>query len=206
MILRLATATSVALGLALISFYLTEVGRAPWSGAGERHVRRMKERTAVPDHYEPVSFDDMAALPVRAPLSEYAQLERRAVSLEGYIQQFSRAPDGDYHLDIAPRVGSTGALVPYLSVEMTPRFQRASSTWTLERLAERFRPRSGSRTGWERPPRRVRVSGWLMYDEPYEGTQPPPGRPPHVTFWEIHPVTRLDVWNDSLARYEEFAR
>ena len=206
MILRLAATASVLLGLAMITLYVMELGLAPWSPAPERHVRRMKNRVAMPAAYEPIRFEDMAVLPKRAQIARVTAMEGRAVSLEGYVQGFGRAADGDYHLDLAPWVDTTGHLVPYLSAEITPQFQRGSETWTFERLAERFRPRIGSRTGWEEPPRKARVSGWLMYDAPYEGATPSHGMPPHATFWEIHPVTRIEVWNDATGRYEEFAR
>jgi hypothetical protein len=45
-----------------------------------------------------------------------------------------------------------------------------------------------------------------MYDAPYEGAPPPPGMPHHLTSWEIHPVTRVEVWSDSLGRYEGIPR
>jgi hypothetical protein len=206
MILRLGAAASLLLGVAAIMLYVMELGLVPWAATPRRHVRVMKDRIEVPARYESVSFDDMVALPRRAPIRRYAELERRAVTVEGVVQQFGRAPDGDYHLDVVPRNDPDGHFVPYFAAEITPAFTRGSATWTIERLAERLRPRGGTRTGLEQPPRRARVSGWLMYDGAFEGSPPLPGHPPIATSWEIHPVTRLEVWSDSLDRYEEIAR
>ena len=206
MILRLVAAGALALGLSTSSLYLMEMGKAPGSSAAERHLRAMKDRVGEPAACTPTTFEEMTALPRRAALAEYAEIERRGVSLEGYVLGFARAADGDYHLEFAPRLDPEGKLVPFLSAEIAPQHQRGSRTWTCERLGERFRSRYGGRTGWEQPPRRVRLSGWLMYDAPYEGARPSPGFPPHLTSWEIHPVTRVEVWNHSLGRYEEFAR
>jgi hypothetical protein len=128
MILRLVAAGSLALGIATLSLYLMELGRAPWSTAAERHLRRMKDRAGSPDGYAPITFDEMAALPRRAPLTRYAEIERRGVSLEGYVQGFARAADGDYHLEFAPAIDSTARLLPFLSVEIAPQHQLGSTT------------------------------------------------------------------------------
>ena len=101
MMLRIAAAASVALGVTILMLYLGLVGKAPWSTPQERHLRAIKDRTAAPDSLEPVSFQDMATLPRNVPVAQYAAFERRAVSLEGYVQRMLRAPDGDFHLDFA---------------------------------------------------------------------------------------------------------
>ena len=58
-------------------------------------------------------------------------------------------------------------------------------------------------------PLRVRVSGWLMYDEPYD-TRPSPWTiehlAPRVTGWEIHPVTKLERWDADRLAWVELAR
>ena len=166
----------------------------------------MKERTATPGHFEPTTFAAMTALPRRAPLTAYAAIEQRAVSLEGYVQRIVRAPDGDLHLDFADTLAADGHLVPYLSAEITPQWHLGSERWRFERLVALMRPYAGDPIRWDAPPCRVRVSGWLLYDFPYEGEGVEYGFPPHLTLWEIHPVTRIEAWDDSLARFVEFAR
>ncbi len=208
MTLRIAAIASLVLGVTILLLYLTVVGKTPWAGFAAMHLREMKERTAAPAAVEPITFAMMTALPRGARVSEYSTLERRGVSLEGYVQRMLRAPDGDFHLDFAESVGVNHHLVPFLSAEITPQWHEGSKTWRFERLMALFRPFWGGPTWWDAPPRRVRLSGWLMYDYPFEGEgeKPTIGFPPHVTLWEIHPVTRIEAWDDSLSRFVEFAR
>ncbi len=128
------------------------------------------------------------------------------MSLEGYVQRMQRAPDGDVHLDFAPELDPDHHLVPFLSAEVTRAWRSRGSAWSYERLLAAFRPYFGGDTRWPAPPRRVRLSGWLMYDVQYEGAPAAFGFPPDLTHWEIHPVTRIELWNDSLARYVELPR
>ena len=71
-----------------------------------------------------------------------------------------------------------------------------------------LRPVLGGPTAWPGGTRRVRVSGWLMYDwqhdKPFEAHRE--GRTaPRLTGWEIHPVTRIEAWNDTLERFVDVA-
>ena len=206
MLIRVAAAVSLMLGITILMLYLDDIGKAPWSARPDRHLRAMKDRTAQPDAYETMSFERMIALPRRAPVAAYQPLERHAVSLAGYVQRIGRAPDGDIHLDFADTLDAEGHMVPYLSAEITPQWHRGSSRWRTERLAALLRPYFGGATRWDAPPRLVRLSGWLLYDFAFEGAPPARGFPPHVTSWEIHPVTRIEAWDDSLVRFVEFPR
>ncbi|HTM57257.1 MAG TPA: hypothetical protein VL123_02455 [Candidatus Udaeobacter sp.] len=207
MILRLAAAASMALGTTLLLLYLGEIGKAPWSDAASRHLRDMKERTALPAAYTPTTFAATAALPRFAPLATYAPFERQAVTLEGYVQRITRAPDGDIHLDFADTLDTVDhALVPYLSCEITPQWHRGSPRWRYERLLALFRPMWNYSTQREWPPVRVRLSGWRTYDYPYDGEQPTYGFPMHLAMWEIHPVTRIEAWDAATARFVELPR
>jgi hypothetical protein len=129
------------------------------------------------------------------------------VSLEGYVQRMQRAPDGDFYLDLAPEHPQPDApLAPYVSIEITPAWHLRSDTWRYENLVRWFRPNHGGVTPWDAGPRRIRVSGWLMYDAENEGKPPVYGFPPHLSHWEIHPVTRLEAWNDSTRAFVEIPR
>lgn len=204
MILRWFAVLSVVLGGVIVALYLTEIGRAPWCPPWARHLRALKERRDAPPSVAPTTFDAMTALPRRAPLAVYAALEREGVALEGYVQRMERAPDGDIHLDFAPTFDPDGHLVPFVSAEVTPVFARRRH-WSFERLVAAFRPWLGGPTRWDAPPRRVRLSGWRLYDVQYEGAAPAYGFPPTLASWEIHPVTRIELWSDSLARFVELA-
>ena len=211
--LRALAALAVLVGASLLILYLWWIGESPFSPPEDRHLREMKERVAVPDSFRTFTFEDFAALPHARPLAEFAPLERQGVTLEGYVQAMSLSLDGDFHLAIIPRADTlTWINVPPVTGEITPESRRGSRRWTWERLRARFRP--FSRTGgWPGGPRRARISGWLLYDfqydEPYQMTRLPLQRNPggrRVTGWEIHPVTRLEFWDDSLRTFVEYRR
>ena len=210
MILRFAAALSLALGAAALLIYLDVMGHGPLAGEAARHLRAMKDRRTVPDSATPATLDDIAALPHRAPPAEVAALERRGVAIEGYIQRLLRASDDDYHLEvvITPR-RSGGPDTTYAAAEITPGVRGASPRWTYDGLLAAFRPNHGGRTAWDAGPRRTRVSGWLLYDFQYDALpsewQKRMGAP-RISGWEIHPVTRIELWDDSLGRYVDYPR
>ena len=121
-------------------------------------------------------------------------------------QRILRAPDGDIHLDFAPVLDRQGRLLPFVSAEITPEWSRGSEHWRYPYLVAAFRPNAGGVTPWDSGPRRVRLRGWLMYDYVYEGQRPPFGFPPKISFWEIHPVTGIELWNDRAGRFAELPR
>lgn len=210
MILRFAAAVALVLGVAGLVGFLTILGEGPFASPEMRHLRAMKNRTAKPASLDPMSYAELAALPHQRPLAEYAPLERRAVSLEGYVQRMLRAADGDIHLELAPSSRAPGGRdTAYATAEVTPRWRHGSENWQYEAIAAAFQPNHGSTTSWEGGPRRARVSGWLLYDFQYDGV---PTREalasgaPRLTGWEIHPVTRIELWDDSLARFVEYRR
>ena len=214
MILRVCAALALLLGAGALTFYLWWVGKTPFSSAADRHLRVMKERTAVPERYEAFTFADFESLPHARPLAEYAVLERRAVSVVGYVQSMFLSLDGDFHLAVIEQADSTRWIdVAGITAELTPQFQRGSTRWTLEPLHARLRPFPRSRPYWPGGPRRARISGWLLYDfqydAPYVNTRPqltPPSGRPRMTAWEIHPVTRIELWDDSLQAFVEYPR
>jgi hypothetical protein len=204
--LRLAAAAAWLVGAALLLAYLHALDKGPFVAAQPAHQRAMKDRTAVPAEVTPHTFADMAALPIDRPIAEYAVIEARAVSLEGDVQNMFRARDGDYHLDLSPEPADPAAPMHYYSTaEITPQFHGRSSTWRFERLAAALRPTRGA-GDWDRPARRMRLTGWLMYD--HEHGAPPPGVawPVLLSQWEIHPVTRIEVWDDARAAFVEIPR
>jgi len=207
MTLRLAAAAALALGVLTLILYLHFVGKGPWTDAKARHMRAMKDRTHAPDSTEFYSFDRFANLPRRAPFVEYGALETRGVTIEGYVERFRRAPDNDVHFDVAnDNCGPDGPMLPYLTAEVSPQWRRGSANWQYERFVEVLRPTRGAATPWDQGPRRARFSGWLMYDYPHEHRLPRPDRPVAQAAWEVHPVTRIELWDDSLHRFVEYPR
>ena len=209
MILRPAAALALILGAAALLAFLHLLGEGPFVSLEASHLRDMKERVDDPPRIEPTSFDGMVALPHRRTVAEYSAYERRGVSLEGYVQHLMRASDGDLHLEIvAHALSPTDWDTAYVTAEITPRVRRGAPNWSYERLVERFRPRIGGATPWAEGTRRIRVRGWLLYDWQYDApwSGPPRHRVERLTGWEIHPVTGIEVWDDSSARFVEVAR
>ena len=208
MILRLAALAALALGVIALLFFLQLVGKAPWSPPEMRHLRAMKDRVATPDSLAPFSAADFAALPHRRPLAEYARLERRAVSFDGYVQRLLTATDGDIHFELAPtRRRPGGPDTTYVTAELTPQWGRGSGPWSFEGLVATLRPNRGGAGPWDTGPRRARVSGWLLYDLQNDGS-PGPGPATdgvRLTGWEIHPVTRIEVRDDADSAWREVA-
>ena len=225
MTLRVAAGLALAVGIGMLFSYFYWIGESPISGGDERHLREMKERTFAPDTVVPYSFAAFVALPHGRPLVEFAAIERRGVSLEGYVEHAELSSDGDYHLSLGPPPPhpptvpsptpppSSTVFLPILTAELTPRWQRGSTTWQWEPLLAALRPQTRGGLPWPSRPRRVRVSGWLLYDfqydEPFLKNQRPhlPAATPYrLTGWEIHPVTRLELWDDSLLAFVEYPR
>jgi hypothetical protein len=208
--LRLAAALALATGLLMLFTYLELMGRGPFASTPSRQLRAMKDRATAPATVTPFTLDSMAALPHGAPLAVVAAIERRGVVMEGYIQRAMRAVDDDIHLEIAstPR-HATGADTVYTTAEITPVWRRGTSRWDYEPLVAAFHPNHGGPEPWSGGPRRARISGWLLYDYQYDA---PPSEytrahgAPRISGWEIHPVTRIELWDDSLRRYVELAR
>ncbi len=204
--LRLAAALALIAGALGWLGYLQVVGKGPFVPPAARHLRAMKDRVRAPDSVAAVDFSWMAALPRHRIPAEYAALEDRGVSLEGYVASLFRSSDGDFHLEVVSQdPGADGKLPRHISAEITPQWHRGSSGWRYERLAAAFRPIGGGGGRWEHPPRRVRLSGWLLYDYEYENVSARVQHP-RLTNWEVHPVTRIEVRDDSLGAYVEIPR
>ena len=203
--LRLAATLALALGAAAFGVFLTLMGEGPLVSPAARHLREMKNRLSAPATVTPITLPEMAALPRRVPLAQFRSFEERGVSIEGYIQNMLRAGDGDLHLEVAavPRLAADYDTA-YVTAEITPLWGRTHPHWTFRDLAPVIRPNLGGPAPWPGGTRRLRVSGWLMYDwqhdEPY-GRHCTRHTAPRLTGWEIHPVTRIEAWDDSLARF-----
>jgi hypothetical protein len=208
-ILRLTAVLAVALGLLMLAGFLHILGKAPWSAPEMRHMRVMKDRTLTPDDVSPFVLADFQALPHDLPLEQYVPLEERGVSFDGYVQRLLTAPDGDIHLELVatPR-RPDGPDTAYVSAEITPQWRRGSERWTYENLVADLRPNHGGATAWDQGPRRVRISGWLLYDFQYDLKYDAQAllRGARTTGWEIHPVTRIELWDDTLGRFADLPR
>ena len=206
MTFRTLAALSLSLGAVALLGGLAVLGKGPGVPRELRALRAGKGRTAAPASYTAWTADSFAALPHGRPLETYAPLERRGVSLEGWVQRTMLAGDGDLHLEIVatPRPEG-GPDTAYVTGEVTPQWRRPGG-WTNESLVALVRPNRGGATPWPGGPRRVRVSGWLLYDYQYDGKPTSwslQNQVPRLTGWEIHPVTRIETWDEASGQWRE---
>ena len=230
MILRLAAGLALALGLVALMGYLHVLGKGPFTTLEARHLREMKDRLDPPASVAAMDFAGIAALPRGLPVAEYSAIEARGASLEGYTQWLVRGPDGDLHVElVAERRDAASPDTAYVTAEITPQWQRGEPGWAYRRVAPVLRPQhasglpdqpwhpgaGGSAPAWPDGPRRVRLSGWLLYDfqhdEPFGGelhdrlgAGPRTNR--RLSGWEIHPVTRIEFFDEARGAWEDVPR
>jgi hypothetical protein len=175
-------------------------GCALFFGAQGRYLIAEKNREEVPSHYESLTFTEFLALPpIPAHYTEQdwtivRQESLRAVSLEGYIAEVRRIHDGpmygdwpwegDFHVHLRDRPQSQctppGPRNNQIVTEVTPHFQPPRTGWSEAALRDLCDRQV-----------RVRISGWLLHDyEHADGVSRWRATP-----WEIHPVTRIEVWD-----------
>jgi len=208
-ILRLFAGLALLLGLTAFALFLTLLGEAPWSPAPMRHLRAMKDRATAPESLATLTLADFESLPHRLPLAEYARLEGQGASFDGYVQRMLTSTDADIHLELAATPRRPGGPdTSYVTAEVTPQWRGGSDRWAYEGLVAQLRPNHGGASSWDSGPPRVRVSGWLLYDFQYDATPTPYSllHGTRVTGWEIHPVTRIELWSDPLGRFVDVTR
>ena len=200
MITRSLGVLGFVLGAALLYVALTLLGRAPGLPMETRHLRAMKDRVAAPASLRDFRMADFAALPHGAPFAERSRIERQGVRMEGWVQRVLLSGDGDLHLELVEhRRTNRDRDTAYVVAEITPQWRYPRQAWDYDSLLVVFRPNRGGATKWNTGPARVRVSGWLLYDHPYDKI--PNNWMLHresvrLTGWEIHPVTEIEQWDE----------
>ncbi len=177
-------------------------GSCPWNGDGtdpDTFVR--KNRSDIPATYHDVAWSAISqlAFPTAKPLrknwtadqlTDIARYEGVAIRIVGYIVaikpersgegtncDFKRAGDYDTHIALVGKVGDPES--DSIVIEWTPRLLNKHPKWTKARLQP-----------WLDSDNPVRISGWLMLDPDHRN---------HLhkfrsTLWEIHPITRIEVF------------
>ncbi len=179
----------------------------PWNGDdSDPDTFIFKNRADTPQSYHDVTWDAIAKLdyptdkPLRknwtpehvAQLKSYEGIPVRAAgylvaykpqahgSGEGTNCHMNRPSETDTHMALVKEAGD--AEKSSIVIEFTPRFLKAHPNWNRKALSR-----------WINGDDPVRISGWLMIDPDHRN---------HLkrfrsTLWEIHPITRIEVWDDN---------
>jgi hypothetical protein len=185
-------------------------GSQPCPAAGEdggdAETNRHKNRKDVPSSYHDVAFTTLKNLAypdastkrknwTQGQLDAIAPFEGVPVSVVGYIVAVKKQSGGggeetnchfnqpnyvDVHVALVEKIGDgeKDAIV----VEPTPRFYGQHATWVYSKLKD-----------LDDSPDPVRISGWTLLDPVHKA---------HLgvyrfTLWEIHPVTKIEVFRNN---------
>jgi len=176
----------------------------PTGDGGDTITNARKNRTDVPAAYHEVTWKAVQTLtyPVAGKsLTEWtsdqlAQIEPYqgvAVTVVGYLAaikpqhgsgestncHFTNPVEVDWHIPLVENAGEDESTS--IVVETTPRVRKSHPTWTPQAL-----------TPWVKSDAPVRISGWTMLDPEHRA---------HLgkfrsTLWEIHPITKIEVFKD----------
>lgn len=191
--------------------------------SGDPETNHLKNRIDVPASYHAVTFDALlmlSILPAGSPISrtspnwpsvapQITPQEGVSISVEGFIAKVKKQTSGektncgftkpnevDWHVPLVAL--ATDQENMSVVVELTPRVRKDHANWTEANLTP-----SG-------PKPLFRISGWLMYDPDHPGHLFDPAHPKpnrfRRTLWEIHPITKIEVWkNGAWVDLEDFA-
>ena len=180
-------------------------------GATEDIVNTLKNRSDTPAEYHAVTWDALAHLPwpkeasthregnggwTAAENAAIAPFEREAITATGFIAKirvqaknhestncgWGGELNTDWHIEFVGNFtnGKAQSETEAVVVETTPRLKRVHPDWA--KLLNYEDPKSSTDS--------VRISGWLMLDPEHKA---------HLghyrqTLWEIHPITRIEVF------------
>ena len=146
-------------------------------------------------------------LPASDPRKTYlTALEARPVMLEGFLAMEKNGGEEsvncgsstrkDIHMEIVgtdtddPKSNRDAHVV----TEVTPWFREAITAWSTTSLGQFASYRSGYSGTNQQSPGRIRVFGWLFYDNPHAGDGSVGTW--RGTAWEVHPITRIEVFDN----------
>ena len=107
---------------------------------------------------------------------------------EGTNCGFTLDPEVDWHIPLVEHANDPEKLS--IVVETTPRVRKNHPKWTTTAL-----------TPWVNGTDPVRISGWLMFDPDHPTMMFDPANPNapkkyRITLWEVHPITKIEVWKN----------
>ncbi len=178
----------------------------PTGDGGDTATNLRKNRTDIPSAYHDVTWDAVAKLPypvapksranwTPAQLAQIAPYEGVALRVVGYLVaikpqaggngestncHFTNESEVDWHIAFVGQAGE-GEKASVV-IETTPRVRQSHPRWTPQALHP-----------WLNTDTPVRISGWLMLDPEHRN---------HLgkyrsTLWEIHPITKIEVFKDN---------
>ena len=177
----------------------------PTGDSGDAVTNRWKNRTDAPVVYHEVTWSALQSLPypnakksletwTPQQLAVIQPYQGIAVSVVGYLTaikvqsggsgestncHFTNSEEVDWHMPLVEQPGNPESTA--IVVETTPRVRKLHGKWTPTALAS-----------WVTSAAPVRISGWTLLDPEHRG---------HLgkyrsTLWEIHPITRIEVFKD----------
>jgi hypothetical protein len=187
------------------TFHSEDGDCGPIGDGGDELTNARKNRTDVPTQYHPVTWSALRSLSypragksletwTSQELSLINPYQGIAVSIVGYLVavkpqthgrgeytncHFTSADEVDWHMALAQNAGDPEAKA--IVVETTPRIRQSHAKWTVAALAP-----------WIKTTAPVRISGWTMFDPAHRNHL---GRY-RSTLWEIHPITKIEVFQD----------
>jgi hypothetical protein len=211
--------TILALGLTLV-MAASLAGCRGYSVGKRLDLWRKKLRFQTPASYTPMTVEEMIALRPGCPfhdrqVDEINRLEERSVVMEGHLVTVEQLADGktyahlvrrgDIHLEIGagPEFNPEGSEAQRVICEVTVPFQWRHKSWNLEGLAPLAAWVKDGLIGHSYPGgtpggAKVRISGDLLDDFVHCAAV----GDSRATAWEIHPITKIEVWNYNTKRFE----
>jgi hypothetical protein len=204
------------------AFHSAEGDCGETGDGGDADTNRRKNRIDLPEAYHPVTWDAINTLSyphgaprsrmgwTQAQLGQIQPFEGAALSVEGYlykvkVESSSRnaatggestncharlAKDVDWHTPLTANVGEAQDVA--IIVETTPRVRQGHPNWTTARLRP-WTAHVGSQPNPNYNQQKIRISGWLMLDPEHQDMINGGLR---STLWEIHPITKIEVWDN----------
>jgi hypothetical protein len=190
---------------------------------GDTDTNRRKNRTDVPPSYHAVTWNAINTLDyakhapksrmdwTSAQLATVTPVEGAEITVEGYLytvkveSSSASSPSGgestnchahlandvDWHMPLTANLGDGEDVA--IIVETTPRVRRQHAQWTTAHLKP-WTSHIGRTANASYNKQKVRISGWLMLDPEHQNMITEGLR---STLWEIHPITKIEVWNNS---------
>jgi hypothetical protein len=177
----------------------------PTGDGGDTVTNARKNRTDVSSAYHPTTWKALRRMPYPVAeksladwtpeqLSQIEPYQGIAVTVVGYLAalkpqnhgsgestncHFTNSEEVDWHMALVEKSGDAESTS--VVVETTPRVRKLHPSWTPHALA-----------AWLNSDAPVRISGWTLLDPEHRA---------HLgkyrsTLWEIHPITKIEVFQD----------